>query len=273
MDKVYSNQDVKNTDEMPAGRPEISKMDEIEQANSLNANEELDKSYDSSSSGESNVIKVDVQEEFSQKQQNSHLSDIEEEGDAESLSENQEQIEHDHGLNNKDVADDEETLNKNQISLASNDPNSQSIKNSLKSMRTRSSYGLPRRKAFKFDDEYEYAGNLGQKKGPIEMDPPEPGSQGKRKRKSNNLIPSPFNEGLKRSMSEKVQSSQPALQAGENKGVVYNQGRWTSLEHFKFLEALKRYGKEWQKVQQHVSTRTSTQARSHAQKFFVKLDK
>jgi len=36
---------------------------------------------------------------------------------------------------------------------------------------------------------------------------------------------------------------------------------------------LKKYGKEWQKVQQHVSTRTSTQARSHAQKFFVKLDK
>lgn len=58
-----------------------------------------------------------------------------------------------------------------------------------------------------------------------------------------------------------------------SQGVVYNQGRWTSLEHFKFLEALKKYGKEWQKVQQHVSTRTSTQARSHAQKFFVKLDK
>jgi hypothetical protein len=33
------------------------------------------------------------------------------------------------------------------------------------------------------------------------------------------------------------------------------------------------FGKEWQKVQQHVHTRTSTQARSHAQKFFVKLDK
>lgn len=33
------------------------------------------------------------------------------------------------------------------------------------------------------------------------------------------------------------------------------------------------FGKEWQKVQQHVYTRTSTQARSHAQKFFVKLDK
>lgn len=58
-----------------------------------------------------------------------------------------------------------------------------------------------------------------------------------------------------------------------SQGIVYNQGRWTSLEHFKFLEALKKYGKEWQKVQQHVSTRTSTQARSHAQKFFVKLEK
>ena len=53
----------------------------------------------------------------------------------------------------------------------------------------------------------------------------------------------------------------------------YNTGRWTRKEHFKFLEALKLFGKEWQKVQQHVNTRTSTQARSHAQKFFVKLEK
>lgn len=53
----------------------------------------------------------------------------------------------------------------------------------------------------------------------------------------------------------------------------FKSGRWTKLEHFKFLEALKMFGKEWQKVQQHVFTRTSTQARSHAQKFFVKLDK
>jgi hypothetical protein len=36
---------------------------------------------------------------------------------------------------------------------------------------------------------------------------------------------------------------------------------------------LKLYGKEWRKVQQHVGTRTSTQARSHAQKFFVKIEK
>ena len=50
-------------------------------------------------------------------------------------------------------------------------------------------------------------------------------------------------------------------------------GRWTREEHFRFLEALKLYGKEWKRVQQHVETRSSTQARSHAQKFFVKLEK
>lgn len=50
-------------------------------------------------------------------------------------------------------------------------------------------------------------------------------------------------------------------------------GRWTQEEHFRFLEALKKYGKEWKRVQQHVGTRSSTQARSHAQKFFVKLEK
>jgi len=36
------------------------------------------------------------------------------------------------------------------------------------------------------------------------------------------------------------------------------QGRWTKEEHFRFLEALKLYGKEWRKVQLHVRTRTST---------------
>ena len=50
-------------------------------------------------------------------------------------------------------------------------------------------------------------------------------------------------------------------------------GRWTREEHFRFLEALKLFGKEWKHVQKHVGTRSSTQARSHAQKFFSKLDK
>lgn len=39
------------------------------------------------------------------------------------------------------------------------------------------------------------------------------------------------------------------------------------------LDPLKLYGKECQRVQQHVASRSSTQARSHAQKFFCKLEK
>jgi SHAQKYF class myb-like DNA-binding protein len=41
-------------------------------------------------------------------------------------------------------------------------------------------------------------------------------------------------------------------------------GRWTMDEHFRFIEALQLYGKEWKRVQQHVCSRSSTQARSHA---------
>lgn len=43
------------------------------------------------------------------------------------------------------------------------------------------------------------------------------------------------------------------------------------MEHVRFLEALKNYGKNWKKVEEHVATRTSTQARSHAQKFFANI--
>jgi SHAQKYF class myb-like DNA-binding protein len=52
-----------------------------------------------------------------------------------------------------------------------------------------------------------------------------------------------------------------------------NAGRWTDEEHLKFLEALKIYGKNWNKVHRYVGTRTSAQTRSHAQKYFNKLHK
>ena len=45
------------------------------------------------------------------------------------------------------------------------------------------------------------------------------------------------------------------------------------MEHVRFLEALKNYGKNWKKVEEYVATRTSTQARSHAQKFFANIIK
>ena len=53
----------------------------------------------------------------------------------------------------------------------------------------------------------------------------------------------------------------------------YHTGRWSKEEHGKFIEGILDYGNEWKKVQKIIKTRSSTQARSHAQKYFLKLKK
>ena len=50
-------------------------------------------------------------------------------------------------------------------------------------------------------------------------------------------------------------------------------GRWTPEEHQAFLEGLKIYGREWKKVADQIPTRTSAQIRSHAQKYFAKIER
>ena len=57
------------------------------------------------------------------------------------------------------------------------------------------------------------------------------------------------------------------------KNEIFNNGRWTDEEHKKFLEGILEYGNEWKKVRKIIKTRTSTQARSHAQKFFLRIKK
>ena len=53
----------------------------------------------------------------------------------------------------------------------------------------------------------------------------------------------------------------------------YNTGRWTNDEHIKFIQGILKYGNEWKRVQSIIKTRSSTQARSHAQKYFLKIKK
>ena len=59
----------------------------------------------------------------------------------------------------------------------------------------------------------------------------------------------------------------------ENKECNFQTGKWTDEEHEKFIEGILNYGNEWKKVQQIIKTRSSTQARSHAQKFFLRIKK
>ena len=51
----------------------------------------------------------------------------------------------------------------------------------------------------------------------------------------------------------------------------FNNGRWSDDEHKKFLKGIIEYGNKWKKIQNIIITRSSTQARSHAQKFFLRI--
>ena len=49
--------------------------------------------------------------------------------------------------------------------------------------------------------------------------------------------------------------------------------RWTEEEHERFLAALKLYGRAWRKIEAYIGTKSAVQIRSHAQKFFSKLQR
>lgn len=50
-------------------------------------------------------------------------------------------------------------------------------------------------------------------------------------------------------------------------------GRWTETEHAVFLEGLHLHGKQWKTIATMIGTRSVVQVRTHAQKYFQKLDR
>lgn len=82
-------------------------------------------------------------------------------------------------------------------------------------------------------------------------------------------------EDLNATISDSKCSDQdtPQLNTSSLNPIPKEHGRWTEREHLLFLEGIMLYQNEWKNVQNHIKTRSATQARSHAQKFFIKMRK
>lgn len=88
--------------------------------------------------------------------------------------------------------------------------------------------------------------------------------------KNKNLI------GLKR--KEEIEDKNNLTESEEISNNIFNikyrkinSGRWSREENIKFIEAIVDLGKNWKKIHKYIGSRSSSQTRSHAQKFLLKM--
>ena len=63
---------------------------------------------------------------------------------------------------------------------------------------------------------------------------------------------------MKQEVNRPYRKRSQLSQEEDSKSAKSKNGRWSLMEHVRFLEALKLFGKNWKKVEEYVATRTST---------------
>ncbi|GMI85909.1 ALTERED SEED GERMINATION 4, REVEILLE 3 [Hibiscus trionum] len=70
-----------------------------------------------------------------------------------------------------------------------------------------------------------------------------------------------------------VYSEDPSKKIRKPYTITKSRESWTEQEHEKFLEALQLFDRDWKKIEAFVGSKTVIQIRSHAQKYFLKVQK
>ncbi|KAH9646815.1 protein REVEILLE 6 [Citrus sinensis] len=68
-------------------------------------------------------------------------------------------------------------------------------------------------------------------------------------------------------------SEDPSKKIRKPYTITKSRESWTEPEHDKFLEALQLFDRDWKKIEAFIGSKTVIQIRSHAQKYFLKVQK